>query len=346
MYSLVIFLVVFLIFVYSCISDGKEVREKAVFSKEYSMSLKGMLSIIIVIHHYSLSSLFDESVLQTFYRMIGYPCVAVFFFISGYGIAYSFKNKENYGQRFVKDKIWNIVLPYMVSTCVYFTARVAWGGGKNEIRIIVDDMKRGLPVSANSWYIVVILILYLFYFFSYKLREPFYHICVGLFCIIYFFIMKDFLKWPTNWFGTFFCFFIGVDFLKLSNKFECSKRRRCMLFLGFLSSFSFTLIYQNTEAWLYFEILGSVCIVLFSYFISTIIAFKNNSLLEKIGKYSLYIYLYHGLAIQVINKLFPSKWIYLNCFLVVFFSVIGGKCIYTLHNKIQKIMSIHGVNSK
>ena len=52
-----------------------------------------------------------------------------FFFISGYGIAYSFKNKENYKQRFMKDKIWNILLPYMVSTCVYFSARIVWGGG-------------------------------------------------------------------------------------------------------------------------------------------------------------------------------------------------------------------------
>lgn len=212
------------------------------------------------------------------------------------------------------------------------------GGGKNEISSIIDDTKRGLPVSANSWYIVVILILYLFYFFSYNLRKPFYYICVGFFCIIYFFVIKDFLKWPSNWYGTFFCFFIGIHFQKFSNKLECSKGKSFIIFLGFLISFYFTLIYQNTESWIYFEILGSVCIVLFLYYISTKICFKENSLLEKIGRYSLYIYLYHGLVIQVINKILPSKLIYLNCFLVVVFSIIGGKCVYILQNKIQRFI--------
>lgn len=77
------------------------------YSKEYlslmtTKQLKGIVAYAIIIHH--LSQKMQVPGLLSIIGYIGFICVAVFFFISGYGLECALKNKENYLKHFFHDE--------------------------------------------------------------------------------------------------------------------------------------------------------------------------------------------------------------------------------------------------
>ena len=64
-------------------------------SKERTVALRGILALMVLICHlHARVELFSNSILGTLFASFGYLAVAVFFFLSGYGLTESYK-KDN-----------------------------------------------------------------------------------------------------------------------------------------------------------------------------------------------------------------------------------------------------------
>ena len=63
-------------------------------SKERTTAIKGLLALMVLIHHTYQKTLIGSSVLLFDFTMrsLGFYCVSSFLFLSGYGLFSSFKN--------------------------------------------------------------------------------------------------------------------------------------------------------------------------------------------------------------------------------------------------------------
>ena len=80
-------------------------------NKNTSAALKGIASIAIVLYHIK----YQNMVFLSF----GYLGVGLFFFMSGYNLAYCYHNKENYTDGFVFKKFFLLFIPFYFWSTLY-----------------------------------------------------------------------------------------------------------------------------------------------------------------------------------------------------------------------------------
>ena len=104
------------------------------FSKQATVPLRGLLATGIVLHHLSLRLVEaspDCSWLWSQFSFWGAPIVAVFFFLSGYGLMVSLITKgQKYLDGFLKKRLLKIVLPLVLCSIVFEAISITLWGGK------------------------------------------------------------------------------------------------------------------------------------------------------------------------------------------------------------------------
>lgn len=103
------------------------------FSLQATFPLRGVLALGITFHH--ISQRIDWFVPDcpwwiSQFSFVGAPIVAVFFFLSGYGLMVSLKRKgKMYLEGFIKKKIFKIALPLILCSLVFEgVSHCLWGG--------------------------------------------------------------------------------------------------------------------------------------------------------------------------------------------------------------------------
>lgn len=163
---------------------------KDALSKKNTDALRGILAMVVLLHHlYEYAGFLEGTPVGLLLQVIGYLCVALFFFLSGYGLVCSVKSK---GQDYIRSLPRKRILPLW---CFYLFL-IALYVGMNFIRVkLMGEPFRagtslfnpetgtvqwelllqsfffgfGKTVVGNGWYIQVILILYLAFWLVFKL---------------------------------------------------------------------------------------------------------------------------------------------------------------------------------
>ena len=92
--------------------------------------------------------------------------VAFFFFVSGFGLAHSFKEKDNYlNLRYLLTKPVFLAIAAVITYIVYYITGIV---GPVELKYVKADVLRGL-YSGTNWYIKEQILFYLLFFAVYKL---------------------------------------------------------------------------------------------------------------------------------------------------------------------------------
>ena len=85
-------------------------------SSSKTNTLRGILCVLIIIHHiyqYRFREYVNPYIGEIF-QNLGFWCVALFLFLSGYALTYSLKNKKDYMSGFVRHKVTPIIISYIV----------------------------------------------------------------------------------------------------------------------------------------------------------------------------------------------------------------------------------------
>ena len=164
LYGLILYLIIIILLFIGCRpSPGNP----DYLSRQTSLHMRGVCSLMVMLGHL----IGDYKGLSWFYGSQAGTCgVAVFFFLSGYGLIRSMNGR--YMQGFLKRKFPKLWIPMIILTVVYYVVynylvpypTDAYSG----IRNLVVSLLHGDMIVSGSWYIVALSWLYLAFYGAYR----------------------------------------------------------------------------------------------------------------------------------------------------------------------------------
>lgn len=232
--------------------------------------------------------------------------MAEFFFLSGYGLLKSFiHKKEFYLHGFLRKRLGKIlplfILLNVISVCLCVcTHYISWNQ-------IIDNLRGGQQTPLwYSWFIYVIIYLYIgFYLVARVVKNP-HALIIGVFCIIltYVLLMIN-IHFPIWWYNSIWSFLTGM-LVSLHEsrlrRFIASHARLWILFLGI----SWGMIRVLIKLW---PDWGSFAQIHWAPFLILTVVYTlggtTQPYIRYLGKKSMDIYLYQGLFIMILTWIMP-----------------------------------------
>lgn len=274
------------------------------FSKQVTVPLRGLLAIGIVLHHLSLRLVEaspDCHWIWLQFSFWGAPIVAVFFFLSGYGLMVSLITKgQKYLDGFLKKRLFKIVLPLVLCSIVFEATSITLWGGQ------IADFRKDWPFLPNCWFCVTIIIYYFAFYITallFKSSPIKVAYSMWLFSFVYVFLFKvmDFCNW---WYQMVLSINIGMTlaYYETAIRNVLYKYKRIIVLLLFL--LTFLSVYwascSKTDNFPVGMMVLSLVVGLLIYSSLCLRPIKSNRLLTFFGRYSFEIYLIHGAVISVL----------------------------------------------
>lgn len=125
-------------------------------SPKVTNSLRGVAAIGIILHH--MAERTTSGTVFPVLGMIGYLMVALFFFLSGYGLLIQYQKRENYLDGFLKKRVLYLVLVYLLDVAVYAVYDLLMGKPHPLFAIVKSVFFGG--IASNSWYMIVLILFY------------------------------------------------------------------------------------------------------------------------------------------------------------------------------------------
>lgn len=160
-----------LISFYGCKVAGKGEFASDIWNRNQSSLLQGIFCIAIMLHHLTqLITGYGEIYLGpiTYLSSMGILFTSVFFFFSGYGLIYSFYNKENYLENFLIHRLPVILVPFFIANTVYLLVRVFYTGIPTSPLDAVKCITGIVLLNGNGWYMVEIFYFYLVFYLAFR----------------------------------------------------------------------------------------------------------------------------------------------------------------------------------
>lgn len=337
-------LLILLLFICFVSTYAKDDTQLYSFDKATTLPLRGLLALLIISHH--LGQRTQIFPLSNFTSGIGLQIVAVFFFISGYGMCRSYMSKgEMYINGFIHKRFGKLLPKFLVLTIVMILAHFYFRG------IGVDQQLSNLIISGStplphSWFIYTIFYVYLtFYMCAFSVSKPqkvgiAFTICT----IAYVLVMSMLLHFPSYWWLTIISVNLGYYIAMFEDDITSlltNKRVICILFwvgslflsycmlkicrefkwgyLGFLTQ-EFWIIVQTLSVYVVIRCVG-------------IVEWKWLCLM---GTFSLEIYLIHGIPLLIGQYLGLTNWL-----LWIFTYAISIPSAILLNYIFDKVFNLH-----
>lgn len=315
-------------------------------SKQNTDALKGIFAICVVSHHLSQTvHIWDFSFVASVFQFMGYLSVAVFFFFSGYGLALSYDKKTEYINEFPKNRILDFYIKYCVLVICYLIYYAILAREVSGVRIL-KSLTFGETVIAYGWYFQTILILYILFYFTFKLckRRELQLITFGIILFMFCSILY-LLGFSTTIIECVFCMLFGMIWCRNKDKIDSvifkGKTKFMWLAINFLA-FSITLIVWNVlEIHIVITLLAKLMSAIF--FVTTVLLVTNfvsvtNKLTNCLGKYYFEIYAFHGMFINLYQNIIKVKNDYVLILLVVVSTLAFSSAIHPIFKMSSKII--------
>lgn len=191
------------------VSGHGEFAEDYWSRKQFKM-LQAMACIGVVLHHITQMITSYGEINKgpvTIFSSMGILFTALFFFFSGYGLIYSYINKEGYLKTFLIHRMSLILIPFFVANAVYVLVRIFYTKIPMTHSDIVKCLLGRILINGNGWYIVEIGILYLAFYFIFRLVKN-RDFAIFLLCIVTVIIIRyaykaghdDYFSVGNHWF--------------------------------------------------------------------------------------------------------------------------------------------------
>ena len=323
------------------------------FSVEETLSfkntecLKGIFAVFILAHHlYQSSGVLRGTLIGYGLQALGYLSVAVFFFLSGYGLAYKSMeadgtNSNDYIRSFPKRRLLPYYMIYVLTSCVYAGLNVVEHGEIN-LRTAMRIFGIGNSIIMNGWYLQALFLLYLVFYLVYRIPVTYdvelLTVSTVLICISLCLLGKESL-----WYESMLAFPLGFWLFRCRERITEKLRKGWFCYWLLLGIFMlFLMIFGNTGyvtlpdvIRIPLKMLSALCFVAF--IILTVMKVRIESKATRLlSHYYFEIYTMQGIALT----LFQSVWridepcIYIICSVLV--TALLAMIIHPVYQVISK----------
>ncbi|MBR6402147.1 MAG: acyltransferase [Eubacterium sp.] len=293
-----------------------------VLSYSHTKAFLGYCAILILFHHASQRTCAPWLIPTKIHHgldafvFIGYLCVAVFFFCSGYGV-YTAHFKENFFDHFFMRRILPVLTPTIVMWLVFFVIE--------KVRKISVAKPIWLGTYDYIWYVPAMIYLYFLFYLSFKIiKKDWLSMTVMILGTVLHFLLCMFFGPGTWWFNTPFLFVLGIVAARhkegIISLFK--KAYPLWLILSFLitvCAFAFANYYSvvihllggqytdagHAKAELIGQLISAATFVWFVLLVGMKIRI-GNPILKFLGTFTLEFYLVHPLFIQMFSYAFVN----------------------------------------
>ena len=338
----------------------KNTWNEDVLSYDVSKAFLGFLSIIIIFHHISqrtcapwLNPKYIQHGLDAFV-FVGYFCVAVFFFFSGYGMYTASRKKPDFFRGFFRKRILPVLLPAVIMWLVFFAVEKAKG------------MTIESPVWINTydyiWYIPAMLYLYLIFYLAFRvIKNDKAGVAVMVGGTVVYMVLCLLYSPGSWWYNTVHLFLIGVLVARHRDGFLRILKKHYVLWLilslivtiaGFtIANYYYQVIslfggqyVDKTHFWV--EIAGQIISACSFTFFVVLVGCKiriGNPILKFLGSFTLETYLVHPLFVQLFGFAFiregtaPLYYIESQFLYVIVILALSLPLAYGLHRLVSWI---------
>ncbi len=135
-------------------------------SKEASTSLKGLACLLIVLHHWcsGLSGVgYGSSLVKLFTQAGGITGVAVFFFLSSYGLSRSQQIKKDTLKSFFTKRLVRVYIPLVITNILWLMLRY---DGEDLLQTALQILNLKDLLDIVTWFCNVIIVCYIIFYVS------------------------------------------------------------------------------------------------------------------------------------------------------------------------------------
>lgn len=312
-------------------------------SLENSKCYRGIFAMAVLFHHIAQET--ENGIFLHFFTRVGYLAVAIFFFLSGYGLQKSYISKSNtYKNNFLLKRLPSIIIPYIIITLFYWLIYYCNG----QVYSIVDFFKsiiNGYPLTLYSWYIIYIIVFYFVFWVLMMICKK--HFCLMIiggitWNVLYIFFCRrmDYGEW---WYNSSHLLIIGMFWATYEQKILKIIKKIYLLLMPLVwLSFIIAFQYKNKIARLMRIPKEFVAMFVAALFVMGVIMIIlklqiGNRLLCLLGAISLEIYISQGLFVEI----FRSKYLFIENEILWCISVIVCTITFSffIHNFFKFILN-------
>ena len=308
-------------------------------SNKSTKSLKGLLALLIIFHHISQKITTGENFSN--FEYMGRYIVALFFFLSGYGLYFQYSNNATYMENFLKKRLVRIFIPFFIFIVIYVIYRATLGEVVN-VDFFLSFWKDHSNIIYNGWFVNSIIVLYVIFYVSFVRKDSKISGYKLVFLTLVYIFWKAYQEHGDWEYVSIMAFLLGVFWMK--NRVSIDKFLEKNYFI-FLVSFSilmyvfrhYEVIMKNigiTNKYVYYGIVGNLCTMVFVVYFLLLTNKLNfsNKYLDFLGDISFEIYMIHGLVMHYLGKFFVSSDVndVLYTIVVLFVSIVSAYYIKKL----------------
>ncbi|MBE5846804.1 MAG: acyltransferase [Lachnospiraceae bacterium] len=308
---------------------GSKVSAKGEWNDEYlsrsqTKAFLGFCTIVIMFHHISQKTCapwLDPQYIRhglEFFVYIGYPCVAMFFFCSGYGMYVASRKGDSFFDHYFIRRILPVIIPAALMWLVFFFIEQARG--------MMIDPPLWINVYDYIWYVPALLYIYIIFYICFHLVKnawaSFALLWVG---VALYFILSAFFSPGTWWYNTQFMFAVGATVGAKTSAFTTLNKRHYPVWIvlsllltlsGFIAAgyyeeivTHYGIAYDQT-VYGYVQIAGQLVSALTFVWFVLLLGMKiriGNRVLAFLGSFTLELYLVHPLFVHLFAFAFVQK---------------------------------------
>lgn len=289
---------------------GKQLNTDCL-SPERTASVRGLLALLVIFIH--VGQYAPGGPVMTLLSRTGYLIVAVFFFLTGYGLQSRHMAQRDYARGFLLKRLRLVALPYLVLTGIYWSYYL-WMGRSYDLKYVLTRFWQGNPLVSFSWYILAVFSFYLAFWLLMRLCRRNYKAMLlgGLVWFGLHTAVCAALGYGAFWYVSALCPVVGMAWAVYRKKLEDLLQKRYFAVLAAVAAalvLSFLLDgLLNTPV--LSEMIKVASAGLFAAAFALVL-YKvrfGNPALQLLGQMSMELYLTQGLALMVLrSRLIPIR---------------------------------------
>ncbi len=304
-----------------------------VFNVKNTISLRGLLAILIIIHHLSQKLESPDYLVLNQFIFWGPVIVGLFFFFSGYGLMVSYLTKgETYLDGFLSKRYIKMLTPFLVALFFYSFYIISTDG--LESFCFQSNIAKSNTLIPTSWFVFVILLFYFAFYVIAKLCTKGVRIVIALFWFstIYTLFLL-YLRWGSWWYSSIYALNVGTLYALFEKKYRdwlmCNNHLRLSLLFFMGGAFLITIVALLDNYIIHIPLWSWIVYVLIPllvvHFVYVLGPLKSN-LFRILGIFSYEIYIMQGIFQKELEGYKYNSFFYI--LLVVILSCITA---YLLH---------------